>query len=339
MKKMAGKINTVPLKTSEAACPMCGSDVPLEVARGYDFEYDTCADEFRFVKCRACRVMYLNPRPDASELGRIYPAEYAPYHFEGRGLSLRIREYLERRRARAFARLIPGAADLLDTGCGGPGFLENLRRFGAPGWRLWGNDFNEQVIDDLERRGFGVVSGRFEEIDMPDGSFDAVFLKQVLEHLESPRDALKTAARLLRPNGLLIVETPNCDAWDAQLFHDRYWGGYHFPRHWTIFDPETLTAAAAQAGLRAESAAFMLSPSFWMQAAHHLLKDHGWPPGVYRRVNHFNPLVMGAAAALDVLQKLVRGKTSNMRMIFRKPAPEIPAQPVAKAKDTGTYGQ
>jgi len=41
-------------------------------------------------------------------------------------------------------------------------------------------------------------------------------------------------------SGALVVETPNLDSWDARLFKETWWGGYHIPRHWTLFDANSL---------------------------------------------------------------------------------------------------
>jgi SAM-dependent methyltransferase len=173
-------------------------------------------------------------------------------------------------------------------------------------------------LSDLTQRGFSVLPGRLEAIDLPGSSFDAIFLKQVIEHLETPAQVLSNTSRLLRPAGRLVVETPNFDAWDAKLFQRRYWGGYHFPRHWAIFDEVSLSRAGARAGLKVESVSFLLSPSFWVQSVHHLLKDRGWSPLIYKRFTHLNPLPVGAAVLLDFFQKFLTGRTSNLQIIFKK---------------------
>lgn len=308
-------IKTVPVK-----CPVCGLDVFRETATGYDFEYDTSADTYQFVCCLECNVLYLNPRPDISELEKIYPVEYAPYSFEaGSSLTLRIRSILEHKRILYFRKLFKAEGDIIDGGCGGITFLESLRRFGGPGWRLWGNDISPQVCEHLCRKGFFAIQGRFEDIDMPSGSFDGIILKQVFEHLELPQAVLRKSYQLLRDGGLLIIETPNFDAWDAKIFKKHYWGGYHFPRHLTIFDEEILRKVACNAGFVFLWREYMLSPSFWAQSVHHLLKDKGAPVWVYKLFTHKNPLVMSFAVLMDCIQMFFTGKTSNFQIVFRKP--------------------
>ena len=52
-------------------------------------------------------------------------------------------------------------------------------------------------------------SGAFEQLNLPDGHFDAVFMDQVLEHLKNPVPYLATCHRLLRPGGVLYLGLPN----------------------------------------------------------------------------------------------------------------------------------
>jgi SAM-dependent methyltransferase len=308
----------IPLKLTITKCPLCEEDVSDAFSRGRDFEYSTSGDEFTFVKCRGCGVLYLNPRPDISELYRIYPDTYIPYNFDSKSFAVKVRNILEKIKALEFRKRFCETAAIMDAGCGGPGFLENLRKVGRPGWKLWGNDINDNVIKDLKERGFETAPGRFEELRLPDASFDAIFFKQVLEHLEKPKEILDNAARLLKPGGRLVIETPNYRAWDATLFSGRYWGGYHFPRHWTIFEPDTLSAAGQGAGLRVERISFMLSPSFWFQSVHHFFLDRGWPGFVCSFFSHKNVPVMCIAVGADILQMIISGRTSNMRVVFIK---------------------
>jgi len=308
-----------PLKLVEVCCPSCGADKPRAYASGRDFEYETCDGEFSFLRCGACGALYLSPRPDLSALDVIYPPEYAPYHFDEERLMHRARNFFQKRGVPYFRALLAPAADILDAGCGTPAYVELLRKHGSPGWKLWGNDFSARTIAELQRRGFQTLPGRFEDIDLPEGSFDAIFLRQVLEHLDCPMAVINRAAGLLKTGGRLIIETPNFDAWDARLFKKRYWGGYHFPRHWTVFNPEIISAAGKKAGLATEKISFMLSPSFWVQSLHHGLQDHGWPRLARIFFTYVNPVVMGCAVMADLAQLALTGKTSNMRVILRKP--------------------
>ena len=283
-----------------------------------DFECRASADEFTIVRCCKCGVLYLNPRPSVSQLERIYPQKYGSYHFDEAVLTFRIRNYLEQSKVRLLSKLLPESADVLDAGCGGPDFLEKMRKFGRPGWRLWGNDINAGALADLHKQGFKILPGRFEDLDQPASSFDAIIFKQVIEHFESPREVLLQTARLLREDGVVVIETPNFNAWDCWLFRKRYWSGYDMPRHCTIFDPRSLSRLAQQAGLKVEAISFLASPSFWAESVRNILMDKGWSPVVYKCFSNRNPVALGLATMVDLLQRLVRGETSNMRVVLRR---------------------
>ncbi len=56
-----------------------------------------------------------------------------------------------------------------------------------------------------------------------DGSFDAVVLGEVLEHVEDDRAALQEAARVMTDNGVLAISVPRNPAWFSQ---SDQWAGH-----------------------------------------------------------------------------------------------------------------
>jgi 2-polyprenyl-3-methyl-5-hydroxy-6-metoxy-1,4-benzoquinol methylase len=60
--------------------------------------------------------------------------------------------------------------------------------------------------------------------------YDVICLWHSIEHMEAPWDVLATAARHLRPGGVLIVAAPNPDCWQAKILGAR-WAHYDLPRH------------------------------------------------------------------------------------------------------------
>jgi len=312
------KVTPELLNMISVSCPVCGANQHSRIAIGKDFEYNTSNEEFYYNLCLNCGVYYLNPRPVISELPNIYPTEYEPYHFNKKTFTLQLRRWLVSRSVKNILSLIPEESELMDVGCGSPSFLEILRQCNRPKWHLWGCDISPKTIQQIRLKGFEAICSRFEELEMPDAFFNAIFMRQVLEHLEKPLAVMQNAARLLKPSGILLIETPNMDAWDAYLFRNRYWGGYHFPRHWTLFSADNLIKTGEQVGLKPLSTTFMLSPVFWTQSWHHYLMDKMWPDVVFKRFNFKNPFCMVFATLLDCLQKLISGKTSNMRIVFTK---------------------
>jgi SAM-dependent methyltransferase len=102
-------------------------------------------------------------------------------------------------------RLLPPRSRIADVGCGcGATLLELAQRYEAIGM-----DGSPIAADFARRRGVSVVEGRLPDaIGLPQGSFDAVLMLDVLEHLDAPVESAKAAADLLRPGGLLLATVP-----------------------------------------------------------------------------------------------------------------------------------
>jgi 2-polyprenyl-3-methyl-5-hydroxy-6-metoxy-1,4-benzoquinol methylase len=302
-------------------CNNCGSASAEVISQSRDFEYDTCSNEFCFSRCGNCGLVYLRDRPSISTLSIIYPPHYVPYEFEEHlgPLLAKARNFVQARKIRPLAQYAPPQALVVDVGCGGGEFLRILKRVGPPGWRLVGVDFAEAAIANLKRSGIEGCKGRFESIEWNLPPPDVIVMNQVIEHLDDPAAVVKRAFDLLKPGGILMLETPSVDAWDARWFRKRYWGGWHTPRHWTIYTPQTLSLLLQRSGFEVVEVQHILSPNFWLQSIHHWLSEQNkflQRLAPFFDVKHVLPLA--GATAFDILQLLATGKTSNFRIIGRK---------------------
>ena len=126
--------------------------------------------------------------------------------------------------ARELARLsLPGKA-LLDVGCGG-GFLAEA--FAKDGYHVTGIDPAEALIDaakeHADRVGLSIDYriGRGERLPFLDAAFDVVACCDVLEHVDAPPEAIREAARVLRPGGVFLFDTIN-RTWKSKLLLKLY---------------------------------------------------------------------------------------------------------------------
>ena len=306
----------------DVRCCVCGSTAARSCASGLDFEYETTGDTFRMVRCESCGMVYLNPRPSPGDLPTIYPKTYYAYNYEEEiaPLARRVKAWLDRRKVDAWLNVTPTAQPrFLDVGCGDGRFLEILHQKGIPKRQLWGLELSDKVVTNLQDRGFQARLGRIEDADpigLPRGYFDLIVLLQVIEHIEHPAAVIRQLVRLLAPGGILVLETPNVKSLDRNLFKNRYWGGYHFPRHWHLFDPDTIQHLLTEHGLTPLSYRYLPSPSFWIYSLHHLAKDR-WD--LMKTSRFFNPFqnlpLLFAFVGFDILRAAAGGKTSNMQVI------------------------
>jgi SAM-dependent methyltransferase len=303
----------------EAHCSLCGARAQEAEAHGYDFEYNTAANAFRFVRCVDCGHLYLSPRPAPSDLPVIYPANY--YTLAGTGsLVAKLRRVWEGKKVGVYREALgEGKKRILDVGCGDGRFLQVLRDFGPKEWELVGVDFDPAAVERCRARGFTALAKRVEDMAGEDGTFDAVVMLQLIEHVEDPVALTRRVFALLRSEGVFVVETPNLAGWDYALFKKRWWGHYHFPRHWNLFSRTSLHRMLEDAGFVIDRSEQLISTSAWTISFGNYFLDRGYPGWFARFWNFKNPLLLGVFVTLDTLRVRLGGQTSNQRVIARKP--------------------
>src|SRR6266852_3558399 len=141
-----------------------------------------------------------------AEIAAAYFRENAPQWHHIRSL------YIDEREVEAALSEIIAAAgpqDLLDIGTGTGRMIEIL---GPRVVHALGIDQSREMLAmarvNLERAGLAnsiVRLGDMYQLPLADSSFDAVVIHQVLHYADRPAAAIAEAARVLRPNGILVV--------------------------------------------------------------------------------------------------------------------------------------
>lgn len=311
------------LELVPATCAVCGTADAEPVGVGEDFEYRTSPDTFLAVRCRRCGLVYLDPRPATSELARIYPDTYHAFDFsaERYGLVYRVRRRLEARRILSVAGDLSADASVLDIGCGDGFHLGLLREFGPPGWRLAGVDLDRRAADAAAGQGLAVHVGDVRSLDLAAGTVDLALMIQTIEHVEDPAGVLEATLRLLRPGGRVMIVTDNTGSPDFRLFRTRHWGGYHFPRHWNLFDRRSLAALAARTGFAVDRIETIVSPVNWTYSVRNLLDDFGAPRRVVAALSLESTVAMGVFTVLDSAMRAT-GRGALLRAVLRRPSAE-----------------
>lgn len=112
--------------------------------------------------------------------------------------------------AEARAALVPPArragALLVDLGCGAGLLAPHLA---GKGYRHVGVDLTRSALDQAAAHGVTVVNADATAVPLRDGCADVVAAGELLEHVPDWRRAVAEACRLLRPGGLLVLDTLN----------------------------------------------------------------------------------------------------------------------------------
>lgn len=216
------------LEDESVLCNVCGRDdytVVTETSREVQTASGTYQFQVRLVCCRACGLVYWNPRKTAEEMGRYYSSVYrAPVLLdnldEGRRQVLQSRMSLLKEHA-------AGGGRLLEIGSG-EGFF--LQKAVTEGFEATGIE-PSRAYAEVSRRlvpEATVHTGAFESFQS-EQAFDVICSFFVLEHILDPAAFLKKCQELLAPGGLLYLEIPDVGLYPVQ-HSDMVWHEhtYHF---------------------------------------------------------------------------------------------------------------
>ena len=294
------------------------------VGRGWDFEYDTTRAEIDYLRCRSCQViLLLRGIPVQAALPIIYPPNY--YSFteteQPNRIVMAVRRFMSRRKGRTYTNLVPAQqADVIDIGCGDGRMLDVLKDSCPTGWRYHGIDWSDRAVERIRRKGYEGRSGDIASLDLTewDGRFDLALMHQLIEHVRDPRAILAKVRRMLKPGGVLSVETPDIDAWDFRLLSRRYWAGYHIPRHFYIFNKKNFAALAREIGFEVVSTVSLVNPVFWIHSIQSYFADKPLLRRFARFFHHQNVLMLALFTPLELLQTRLAGTSSNMQINLRR---------------------
>lgn len=142
----------------------------------------------------------------------------------------------------------------LDVGCGAGLLCEPLARLGA---EVTGVDAAPELIAAAREHATGqglAIDYRACGVEEVEGRFDLVTSMEVIEHVASPVDFLRSLAERLTSGGLLLLSTPNRTAWSRLLTITLAEGFGQIPRGTHDFDmfiaPDGMTRLMGEAGLK-----------------------------------------------------------------------------------------
>ena len=166
----------------------------------------------------------------------------------------RRRFVVARRRLQTISGLLGKTARdirVLDVGCSRGNFLAAGSRLG---FQMEGVEPAATVAAAARAAGYTVHTGLLDQIALPSGSFDAITLFEVVEHLKHPLPLLRECRRVLKPGGILVLSTGNTASWTVAAMRER-WDYFHIAKdggHISFFNPRSIALLAARAEFRVE---------------------------------------------------------------------------------------
>lgn len=168
------------------------------------------------VRCTGCGLVLLaSPSHGYEEVNKVYSQDYfherESYFFkdgiiDASGvLSAHVKDFQEGLNWIGTYKNPPGK--FLDIGCATGTFLSLAKK---EGWECYGVEISDYAASIArEKVGVDIFNGHLRKASFPADFFDVVTMWDTIEHLSDPLEELLEVWRVLKPGGIILINTPN----------------------------------------------------------------------------------------------------------------------------------
>jgi SAM-dependent methyltransferase len=238
-------------KIHYTTCPICGSEKISACLTARD--HTVSGESFVIMECAECSGRFTQDVPSPSAIGKYYQSSSYISHTDTReGIVNKLYHQVRKITLNKKKKLVQELTglekgSLLDIGAGTGLFAQTMSR---AGWEVKGLEPDEgarKVAASMQVK----LDDLTELFSLNPGSFDAITLWHVLEHVHELHRYLNQCKRLLSNSGRLIVAVPNYTSEDAKHYGS-FWAAYDVPRHLYHFSPSSMKILLEQQGFLLE---------------------------------------------------------------------------------------
>ncbi len=236
-------------------------------------------DDFDLFECSNCKLVFVYPQPSSDFLAKEL------YSVESGYQSNRARQDLSKDKEQERVSFVFDVFEkgkkggmILDVGCGNGQMIYWAQKRGFVGK---GVEINKRTADRAREYGFDIWNGFLETAPFEKESFDFVFLGEIIEHVNSPRDFIKESSGFLKKGGMIGITTPNIDCpWSKTNFwlYKSFgipWSSVTPPYHLFQFNKDNLDMLMEKEGFVFVSGEFFRIPPLKYELGMlHLLKRY-----------------------------------------------------------------
>ncbi len=215
-------------QTEKLICGLCQGEAALWGEK----------NNYRLYTCSLCKLIFVHPTPDSSTIyNEMYFSGgedgfgYVDYDADKEAMRPVFERYLDM--CAAYGK---SGGTLLDVGAA-TGFFLNIAS--KRGFKVFGVEMSEFAAGIGRKAGLDVRQGSLREVKFPAEFFDIVTMFDVLEHMADPFAELQEVGRILKPGGLLVVNTPNGESFVGKVLKTK-WYFIIPPEHLYYFSAKNL---------------------------------------------------------------------------------------------------
>lgn len=283
------------MKPHSATCPVCKHPSKFSFS-GRDLMFNHF-DRYDYHACTSCELVFQHPLPSADRISEFYPDDYDIYEEQSRLKKINPLRLARLKNAFGYIHLettfihhlasalinifnrnefeIPYVENgtLLDVGCGNGRFLHGMQQLG---WVAKGVEFNAHAVEVCKKSNLDVYHGDLLSAKFGNASFDIINLSHVIEHVPNPKLLFEEVSRILKPDGLFIIKTPNSKALGRALFNTN-WFANEVPRHLYLFSQKNLLQMGNSCHLKLIEMETNSTPKIILNSVDYVLNNKGKP--------------------------------------------------------------
>ncbi len=274
-------------------CPVCNSNQTHFALKAKD--HSVSGEYFEIFECKRCSLRITKEVPTEDKIERYYQSEdYISHSNTRKGLVNSLYHRVRSRTLYTKFRLVEKTTGIkrglhLDIGAGTGAFVQYMNQHG---WESVGIEPDEKARGQAEiNHQTKLLPSEALESFSP-GSFDAISLWHVLEHVHDLYPYLYQIKKILKPAGLVFIAVPNYTSFDAMKYGAN-WAAYDVPRHLYHFSPASMRWLMKDAGFQMKSILPMWWDSFYISllsekyAGSHAAMFKGFLTGVISNMKAF----------------------------------------------------
>jgi 2-polyprenyl-3-methyl-5-hydroxy-6-metoxy-1,4-benzoquinol methylase len=210
----------------------------------------------QLLRCSDCGGVFVSPLPQ--------PAEVTAHFQESELDDAALLRKFEKNRENVLAKVASylhsrqSKGRVLDVGCATGLFLSHF--FRGEEWEAWGIDLNPAEVRSAQKKGIRAHLGTLREASFQDAQFDIITVLDALYYFPHPKEELSEIRRLLKSDGLLVIELPLATAriWSTSTAFGKFLKGRTKPLletsdHLYYFTPQSISCLLKQCGFRIDS--------------------------------------------------------------------------------------
>lgn len=238
------------------SCPLCNSRKSKTYCK---------KDGMHYAKCSECSFVYMNPRLSVDATLGFYNSKaneiYNTFKFHAQNSVTAKDDELNQNNLNFITQVLGGSnlskpllgVKMLEIGSAKGHLLKLAQNMGAD---VYGVELNKKNVE-LSKAALGdvIFDKDILSLQLPNDSYDLIYLRDVIEHIHNPMEFLKELARLLKSGGVIFFETHNIDGLIHRIVKEKHTCifGFEHPVHWS---PATLGRALQTLGFSIERVEF-----------------------------------------------------------------------------------